>query len=106
MKRLVIAALIVGAAAALVAQAPVVRRPPAMDGPQAPSNDDHDVPAAQAPVAKEGTIWVQARLVNVVVKVVDAAGAPVGGLGRYDFEVLEDGKPFMISGRPGSATII
>ncbi len=84
-------------ATALVAQAPVVRRPPQMNGPQAPSSDDHDVPATQAPVAQEGTIRVQSRLVNVVVNVVDATGAPVGGLGRDDFEVLEDGKPQKIA---------
>ena len=29
---------------------------------------------------------------NVAVNVVDAKGAPVGGLGRDDFEILEDGK--------------
>ncbi len=29
---------------------------------------------------------------NVAVNVVDAKGAPVGGLGREDFEILEDGK--------------
>lgn len=82
---------------ALWAQAPVVRRPPPINGPQAPASDDHDVPAQQAPVAKEGTIRVQSRLVNVVVNAVDAAGAPVGGLGRDDFEVLEDGKPQKIA---------
>ncbi|GGA54260.1 hypothetical protein GCM10011507_01880 [Edaphobacter acidisoli] len=94
----VVAALAAGLlGTALVAQAPVVRRPPQMDGPQAPSSDDHDAPGTQAPVAKEGTIRVQSRLVNVAVNVVDETGAPVGGLGRDDFEVLEDGKPQKIA---------
>jgi Ca-activated chloride channel family protein len=35
---------------------------------------------------------VQTRLVNVALNVVDAKGAPVGGLGRDDFEILEDGR--------------
>lgn len=83
---------------ALWAQAPVVRRPPPMNGPQAPASDEHDVPGErQTPVAKEGTIRVQSRLVNVAVNVVDATGAPVGGFGRDDFEVLEDGKPQKIA---------
>jgi Ca-activated chloride channel family protein len=43
------------------------------------------------------TIHVQTRLVNVALNVVDAKGAPVGGLGREDFEVLEDGKPQKIA---------
>ena len=79
---------------ALVAQAPVVRRPPPMNGPQAPASDDSQ---EQAPVAHEGTIKVQSRLVNVAVNVVDATGAPVGGLGRDDFEIFEDRKPQKIA---------
>ena len=58
-------------------QAPVERRAP-----------------TQAPVP---TIKVQTRLVNVALNVVDAKGAPVGGLRREDFEVLEDGKPQKIA---------
>ena len=38
------------------------------------------------------TIRVQTRLVNVAVNVEDEHGAPVGGLGRDDFEIFEDGK--------------
>jgi Ca-activated chloride channel family protein len=38
------------------------------------------------------TIKVETRLVNVALNVVDAKGAPVGGLGRDDFQILEDGK--------------
>lgn len=66
------AALVLGAG--LLLQAPIERRPP----PQRPD---------QVP-----TIKVETRLVNVALNVVDAKGAPVGGLGRDDFEVLEDGK--------------
>ncbi len=63
-------------------QAPIVRRPPVVAGAQAPqSNEGQQVP----------TIRVQTRLVNVALNVEDAKGAPVGGLGRDDFEVLEDG---------------
>lgn len=63
-------------------QAPIVRRPPSTQGPQAPQGREDQVP----------TIKVETRLVNVAVNVVDAKGAPVGGLGREDFEILEDGK--------------
>jgi Ca-activated chloride channel family protein len=35
---------------------------------------------------------VETRLVNVALNVVDAKGAPVGGLGRDDFSIFEDGK--------------
>jgi Ca-activated chloride channel family protein len=53
----------------------------------------------QQPV-REGqtpTIRVETRLVNVAVNVVDKTGAPVGGLQREDFEILEDGKPQKIA---------
>jgi Ca-activated chloride channel family protein len=40
---------------------------------------------------------VETRLVNVAVNVVDKTGAPVGGLQREDFEILEDGKPQKIA---------
>jgi Ca-activated chloride channel family protein len=69
------------------AQAPVVRRPPAANGPQAPQTIEADVP----------TIKVETRLVNVALNVVDAKGAPVGGLGRDDFQILEDGQPQKIA---------
>jgi Ca-activated chloride channel family protein len=76
--------LVVGGAGA---QAPIVRRPPAATGAQAPQSNEDQVP----------TIKVQTRLVNVAVNVVDAKGAPVGGLGKDDFEILEDGKPQKIA---------
>jgi Ca-activated chloride channel family protein len=62
-------------AAALLPQAPIERRPP-----------------QQVP-----TIKVETRLVNVVVNVVDAHGAPVAGLTQDDFQIDEDGKPQKIA---------
>ncbi len=78
------------AAAALIGglllQAPVERRTPQQ--PEAPKGlGDEQTP----------TIRVESRLVNVAVNVVDAKGAPVGGLGKGDFEVMEDGKPQKIA---------
>ncbi len=43
------------------------------------------------------TIRVESRLVNVALNVVDAQGAPVGGLSVGDFELTEDGKPQKIA---------
>jgi Ca-activated chloride channel homolog len=83
---LVIAALVLGIGG-VRAQAPIVRRPPAANGPQAPQTNEDQVP----------TIKVETRLVNVALNVVDAKGAPVGGLGRDDFQILEDGKPQKIA---------
>lgn len=65
----------------VLAQAPVERRAPSVRGAQAPQSNEDDVP----------TIKVETRLVNVALNVVDAKGAPVGGLGRDDFAILEDG---------------
>jgi Ca-activated chloride channel homolog len=83
----------------MLMQAPIVRRPPAMKGTQAPQGPD--ATQSQAPVKSDDgqvpTIRVQTRLVNVALNVVDAKGAPVGGLGRDDFEILEDGKVQKIS---------
>ena len=86
MRWLVIAALLFGMGG-VWAQAPIVRRPPVADGPQAPQTNEADVP----------TIKVETRLVNVALNVVDAKGAPVGGLGRDDFQILEDGQPQKIA---------
>lgn len=62
----------------VLTQAPVERRPAPQDG---------EVP----------TIRVESRLVNVPVNVADATGAPIGGLGRDDFRIVEDGKPQKIA---------
>ncbi|WP_446741778.1 VWA domain-containing protein [Silvibacterium acidisoli] len=42
-------------------------------------------------------IQVDVHLVNVFVNVTDAAGAPVGGLGKDDFSLTEDGRAQKIS---------
>jgi Ca-activated chloride channel family protein len=82
----VIAAMVLGLRG-VSGQAPVVRRVPVITGPQAPQSNEGDVP----------TIKVQTRLVNVALNVVDAKGAPVGGLGKDDFAIWEDGKPQKIA---------
>jgi len=73
----------------LLLQAPIVRRPPIK-----PVQPDEE---SQQRDGQTPTIRVETRLVNVAVNVVDKAGAPVGGLGRDDFEILEDGKPQKIA---------
>jgi Ca-activated chloride channel family protein len=97
----------------LLSQAPVVREPPPVDGAQAPKDPD-DVETPPVPVTQTNggkangsqggspaggfpTIKVETRLVNVALNVVDAKGSPVGGLGRDDFQILEDGKPQKIA---------
>ncbi len=68
---------------ALLLQAPVERRIPKPQAPEAPEAlGDEQVPV----------IRVQSRLVNVAVNVVDEKGVPVAGLTRDDFELVEDGK--------------
>lgn len=67
----------------LLLQAPVERRPPKGRAPDAPQGLGEE----QTP-----TIRVETRLVNIAVNVADAKGGPVGGLGRDDFEIVEDGK--------------
>ena len=59
----------------MFAQAPIERRTPQ-------HGDEAQVP----------TLRVETRLVNVPLNVVDEKGAPVGGLERDDFEILEDGR--------------
>jgi Ca-activated chloride channel homolog len=76
----VIAVMVLGLGG-VSAQAPVERKLPSVKGPQAPQTSEGDVP----------TIKVETRLVNVALNVVDAKGGPVGGLGRDDFAILEDG---------------
>ncbi len=72
----------------MLIQAPVERRTPRSKSPEAPGVlGDEQTP----------TIRVETRLVNVTVNVVDAKGAPVAGLGREDFQIVEDGKPQKIA---------
>lgn len=51
---------------------------------------------AQAPIERRepdaGTLEVRSRLVSIALNVTDEHGAPVPGLTRDDFEVVEDGK--------------
>ena len=72
--------LAVGAAAGALAQAPIERRAPSTPPDQ--------------PVQ---TIRVETRLVNVALNVVDGKGAPVGGLGKDDLQITEDGRPQKIA---------
>lgn len=74
--------------AVLLLQAPIVRRPPMQ--PVEPDADQQQQPAPSQ--GQVPTIRVESRLVNIAVNVVDKNGAPVGGLGKDDFEITEDGK--------------
>jgi Ca-activated chloride channel family protein len=74
-------------ASGLPAQAPIERRPPASI--INPDLSDQDVPNQDLPMQ---TLHVETRLVDLALNVVDEAGAPVSGLNKEDFEVLEDGK--------------
>ena len=76
----------------LLSQAPVVRRPPAVKGVQAPQGAEATQSDQSGGQQQVPTIRVETRLVNVALNVVDAKGAPVSGLGRDDFEILEDGR--------------
>lgn len=78
--------------ATLLLQAPIVRRPPVK--PVQPDEESQQQPVREG---QTPTIRVETRLVNVAVNVVDKTGAPVGGLQREDFEILEDGKPQKIA---------
>lgn len=78
---------------ALLAQAPIVRRPPMQ--PIEPDADQQQTPAATQ--GEVPTIRVQSRLVNIAVSVMDKNGSPVGGLTKDDFVISEDGKPQKIA---------
>ena len=47
--------------------------------------------------AQDTTFRMEVKLVNLFVNVTDKNGAIVGGLGKDDFQVIEDGKPQKIS---------
>jgi Ca-activated chloride channel family protein len=97
-RSLVIVALLV--VQVVWAQAPIERRPPPPPtGAQAPKDADNvqDAPDGKSPQGGFPTIKVETRLVNVALNVVDATGSPVGGLGREDFAIFEDGKPQKIA---------
>lgn len=78
----------------MLAQAPIVRRPPMQ--PVAPDADQQQ-PSASSGQEPVPTIRVESRLVNLAVNVADKNGAPIGGLGKDDFEIMEDGKPQKIA---------
>lgn len=91
--RIAAAAVVWLLGATMLAQAPIVRRPPMQ--PVQPDADQQQQPAAaqdQVP-----TLRVESRLVNIAVNVADKNGAPIGGLGKDDFEITEDGKPQKIA---------
>ena len=69
--------------AGLLLQAPIERRAPRENTPES----GQEFP----------TMRVETRLVNLPLNVVDEKGAPVGGLVKDDFEILEDGKPQKIA---------
>jgi len=88
-----VAGVVLGAL--MLVQAPIVRRPPIPT-----VNPDADQQQQPAPTPQGGqvpTIRVESRLVNLAVNVADQNGAPIGGLTRDDFEILEDGKPQKIA---------
>jgi VWFA-related protein len=69
-------------------------------------------PAADAPAPvpasrpEEGAIRLEARLINLNVKVADRGGNPLSNLGREDFRILEDGvEQKIFSFEPVSAPI-
>jgi Ca-activated chloride channel family protein len=91
-----VAGVVLGAA--LLLQAPIVRRPPIKPVQQdEESQQQQPVGQGKTDEGKVPTIRVETRLVNVALNVVDKTGAPVGGLQQGDFEILEDGKPQKIA---------
>jgi Ca-activated chloride channel family protein len=64
--------------------------------PTASKNDDSAGTSAAAQNS-ETTLKVDVKLVNVFVTVTDEHGAPVAGLNKDNFALLEDGKPQSIS---------
>ncbi len=74
------------------AQAALGRRRPPPGNRRSPSSSTPD--AAQN---SDATFKVDVKLVNVFVTVTDDHGAPVGGLTKDNFELLEDGTPQTIS---------
>ena len=87
--------------AVAVSQAQVPKPPwasggssPAKPAPSDSSKNNDSASAAQTP---ETTLKVDVKLVNVFVTVTDEHGAPVAGLKKDNFALLEDGKPQTIS---------
>ena len=81
-----------------------VPKPPWASGGSAPakpassnSSKNNDGPDGASAQNSGTTLKVDVKLVNVFVTVTDEHGAPVAGLKKEDFALLEDGKPQTIS---------
>lgn len=75
-----------------------VPKPPWSSGTAPPKMSSNAVSASSdAAQNPDSTIKVDVKLVNVFVTVTDDHGAPVGGLIKDNFELLEDGAPQTIS---------
>jgi Ca-activated chloride channel family protein len=87
------------AIAALVSHAQVPKPPwaggsiPAKPASPESSKKDPGPDSASTAQNPEGTLKVDVKLVNVFVTVTDEHGAPVAGLKKENFALLEDGKP-------------
>ena len=93
-------------ALAVVVAAPLAAQAPA---DQAPAGLPAQAPAAGEPASDQFFESIEVNVVNVDVYVTDKKGNRVRGLGKQDFELLEDGKPMQITnfytveeGRPGA----
>ncbi len=85
------------AAAIAVCPAQVPKPPWAGGATPARKSPVTDTPSSDAAQNPDATIKVDVKLVNVFVTVTDDHGAPVGGLTKDNFELLEDGAPQTIS---------
>jgi Ca-activated chloride channel family protein len=67
--------------------------------PASPANSKNDEASSASAAAQNSdtTLKVDVKLVNVFVTVTDEHGAPVGGLTRENFALMENGKPQNIS---------
>ncbi len=84
----------VAVARAQVPKPPWATDTPTKPGSSAPSKNNDSPSGVQNP---ETTLKVDVKLVNVFVTVTDEHGAPVAGLKKENFTLLEDGKPQTIS---------
>jgi Ca-activated chloride channel homolog len=85
------------AIAAAVSSAQVPKPPWASAGASAKTPDNAPDSAASDTQSAGTILKVDVKLVNVFATVTDEHGAPVGGLKKEDFSLLEDGKPQNIS---------